>query len=113
MYLYLVLSPLPPRSSFLLPLSCLRSYNDLLSQARTWEQNGEHSRAIDIYLQLTTANCPSHDLLQESWEKAVDLAIKFAPSRSADVVSLVSDRLANMGRFIQVGRVGAEDKGTG
>ena len=113
--MYMVLSPppLPLRSSFLLPLSCPRSYNDLLSQARTWEQNGEHSRAIDIYLQLTTANCPSHDLLQESWEKAVDLALKFTPSRSADIVSLVSDRLANMGRFIQVGRVGAEDRGMG
>ena len=81
--------------------SC-RSYRDLLSQARAWEQSGEHSRAIDTYLQVTSANCPSQDVLQDSWEKAVDLTLKFIPTRSADVVTLVSDRLASMGRYIQV-----------
>ena len=80
----------------------LRSYNDLLSQARTWEQSGEHSRAIDVYLQVTSSNCPDHDVLQDSWEKAVDLSLKFAPTRSVDVVTLVSDRLAHLGRYVQV-----------
>lgn len=85
---------------------CLyRNYNDLLLQARTWEQNGEHSRAIDMYLQVTSTNCPNQDVLQDSWEKAVDLTLKFTPARSADVVTLVSDRLANMGRYIQVGEI--------
>ena len=47
-----------------------RNYRDLLSQALTWEQNGEYSRAIELLLQLTTQNCDDHDVLQQSWEKA-------------------------------------------
>jgi intraflagellar transport protein 172 len=81
------------------------SYRDLLSQARTWEQSGEHSRAIDVYLQVTSSNCPDHDVLQDSWEKAVDLSLKFAPTRSVDVVTLVSDRLAHLGRYVQAGEM--------
>lgn len=34
--------------------------------------------------------------------QAVDLSLKFVPDRSVDVVALVSDRLANMGRYVQV-----------
>ena len=34
--------------------------------------------------------------------QAVDLSLKFVPERSVDVVALVSDRLANMGRYVQV-----------
>ena len=80
----------------------LRSYRDLLSQARTWEQSGEHSRAVDVYLQVTSSNCPDPDVLQDSWEKAVDLTLKFVSTRSVDVVTLVSDRLAHLGRYVQV-----------
>ena len=50
--------PLPPRN-----------YEELLSQGHLWEQNGEHTHAIDVYLQLNTKNCPDHSLLQEYWEK--------------------------------------------
>ena len=77
----------------------------LLGQGRTWEQSGEYSRAIDFYLQLTTQNCQDQDLLQDTWEKAVDLSLKFVPERSVDVVALVSDRLANMGRYVQAGEL--------
>lgn len=34
--------------------------------------------------------------------QAVDLSLKFVPERSVDVAALVSDRLANMGRYVQV-----------
>ena len=46
-----------------------RNYEELLSQAHLWEQNGEHTHAIDVYIQLNTKNCPDNRILQESWEK--------------------------------------------
>ena len=82
--------------------SYCRNYEDLLAQARTWEQSGEFSRSIDCYLQLTTQNCGNEDVLVKVWVKAVELCIKFVPSRSVDTVALVCDRLANLGKYIQV-----------
>lgn len=55
--------------------SC-RNYEELLSQARLWEQNGEHPHAIDLYLQLNLQNCPDKQILKESWEKVCDYASK-------------------------------------
>ena len=46
-----------------------RNYEELLSQGRMWEQSGEYSTAIDIYLELNTQNCSDSDLLQNTWEK--------------------------------------------
>ena len=46
-----------------------RNYDDLLSQANTWEQNGEYTRAIDFYLQLNTDNCSNEDICLKSWNK--------------------------------------------
>ena len=34
--------------------------------------------------------------------QAVDLSLKFVPESSVDIVVLVSDRLANIGRHVQV-----------
>lgn len=51
-------------------LPLYRNYDDLLSQAHTWEQNGEYPRAIDFYLQLNTDNCTNQDILLKSWNKA-------------------------------------------
>ncbi|KAL5460471.1 hypothetical protein EMCRGX_G033922 [Ephydatia muelleri] len=80
-----------------------KGYEDLLSQAKTWEQSGEFSRAVDCYLQLTTQNCGSEEVLVKVWAKAVELCIKFVPSRSVDTVALACDRLANLGKYIQAG----------
>lgn len=44
----------------------------------------------------------SHLCTSASYLQAVDLSLKFVPERSVDVVVLVSDRLANIGRYIQV-----------
>lgn len=105
----------------------LRSHEDLLHQGAIWEQSGEHSRAIDVYTQLTAQNCPDVQLLQATWEKvgcttrdrhhcsarlllgcclqALDLAIKFVPERASDVAMLVSDRLAHTGSYVQAGEL--------
>ena len=70
-----------------------------------WEQNGEYSTAIDLYLQLNTQNCSDNEVLQNTWEKCVDLSLKFVPERSVDIAALVCDRLANMGRYVQAGEL--------
>ena len=46
-----------------------RNYEELLSQGSMWEQSGEHSHAIDLYLQLTSQNCSDQTLLTNTWEK--------------------------------------------
>ena len=48
---------------------CCRNYEELLSQGSMWEQNGEYSHAIDLYLQLNTQNCSDLSLLIKTWEK--------------------------------------------
>ena len=48
-----------------------RNYQDLLSQANTWEENGEYIRAIEMLLQLTVNNCDNKDLLMETWTKVI------------------------------------------
>ena len=42
-----------------------------------WEQSGEYSTAIDLYLQLTTQNCSDNELLQNTWEKVEQSYIIF------------------------------------
>ncbi len=46
-----------------------RSYNELLSQARSWEQSGEYLQAVNFYLRLNSSNCPDRQVLLQSWEK--------------------------------------------
>ena len=75
---------------------------DLLSQGRSWEQNGEYSRAISTYLSITLQHSNDHSLLKKIWTKAVDLAVKFVPGKSLDVTSLVCDRLANISCYEEV-----------
>lgn len=75
---------------------------DLLSQGQSWEQNGEHSRAITTYLSITVQHCSDQELLKKTWSKAVELAVKFVPDKSVDVTALVCDRLANIGCYEEV-----------
>ncbi|XP_019854623.1 PREDICTED: intraflagellar transport protein 172 homolog isoform X2 [Amphimedon queenslandica] len=82
-----------------------KNYQDLLSQAKTWESSGEYSRAISTYLLLTVQNCENQDILIQSWNKAVDLCVKFAREKEADVVKLVCDRLANINRYSEAGEL--------
>ena len=71
-------------------LTICRNYEELLSQGRMWEQNGEYGTAIDLYLELTTQNCSDNDLLQTTWEKVgrviicqnVTISLSFLPSVS-------------------------------
>ena len=66
--------------------SHVAEYKAKLSSAIILERNMNHYQNVCSFL-------PS---------QAVDLSLKFVPERSVDVVALVSDRLANMGRYVQV-----------
>jgi intraflagellar transport protein 172 len=81
------------------------NYQDIISQAKTWENNGEYKRAIEMYLQLTTQNCENKEVLIQNWYKAVDLCTKFNSQNESDVVTLVCDRLAHLGLYGQAGEL--------
>ncbi|KAI8804484.1 hypothetical protein BJ742DRAFT_824622 [Cladochytrium replicatum] len=72
---------------------------DIVSTARLLEQQKDHSRAIDLYLKLTSAHLSDLDKLEEYWERAVELAAKFVPDRGHEVVSNVCKRLMDVQRF--------------
>ena len=53
------------------------------------------------YLQVTTAQTRNVEYLEEIWEKAVELAMTRCTGRITEVVSEVSKRLVELGRFEQ------------
>ena len=43
--------------------------DDIIAQARSWEQGAEYRRAVETYLKLTVQNCGDHTLLLKVWLK--------------------------------------------
>ena len=43
--------------------------DDIISQARSWEQGAEYRRAVETYLKLSVQNCGDHALLVKVWLK--------------------------------------------
>ncbi|KAJ3038900.1 hypothetical protein HDV00_012822 [Rhizophlyctis rosea] len=78
---------------------------EIVQSARALEQRQEHSRAIDVYLKLTTATTSDLNFLEESWERAVELALKFVPTRGTEVVQTVCDRLLSIKRYTAAGEL--------
>eukprot|EP01135_Chromosphaera_perkinsii_P005322 Nk52_evm3s343 gene=Nk52_evmTU3s343 len=76
---------------------------DLTSQAKMWETQGEHSRAIDLYIKLSTADTDDLDFLEECWEKAVELAMKFTPQQANDAVRKACQKLKGIKRYEAAG----------
>uniref|UniRef100_A0A3P8UXR3 Intraflagellar transport protein 172 homolog n=1 Tax=Cynoglossus semilaevis TaxID=244447 RepID=A0A3P8UXR3_CYNSE len=76
----------------------IRGVEGLLEQAKEWEQTGEYSRAVECYLKVKEdANLA---LMEKSWMKAADLAIKFLNTdRAVEVVQVVGPRLAHLGKY--------------
>ncbi|CAB4017982.1 intraflagellar transport 172 homolog [Paramuricea clavata] len=62
---------------------------------------GEHSRAIDMYLKVTPNSSDNTDAMANAWEKAVELAMKFVPSRAEDVTMVACERLAEIKYYSQ------------
>lgn len=68
-------------------------------EAREHEMNNRHSEAVSVYLRLNADASSNIDLLEECWEKAVELANKFVPERYIETVNTASQRLLQVGRF--------------
>ena len=70
----------------------------LLSHARRCEGSADYTGAIDTYLRLGPVHSRDPDMLEEAWEKAVELASKFVPARLPAVVVAAASKLADLGR---------------
>ncbi|KAI8999812.1 hypothetical protein BC832DRAFT_563653 [Gaertneriomyces semiglobifer] len=71
---------------------------DMLKAARIAEQQQNHSQAVDLYLNLSPNFLGDADALQEAWEKAVELAVKFTPERGRTVIEAVCAKLSSINR---------------
>eukprot|EP00049_Salpingoeca_infusionum_P011387 m.198132 g.198132 ORF g.198132 m.198132 type:complete len:1733 (+) comp14914_c0_seq4:203-5401(+) len=63
------------------------SAEDMFTQAQRYEADGKYEMAIDTYMRITEARTQDRDLVQESCEKAAEVAGKFAPGRAAQVAT--------------------------
>ncbi|KAJ3216179.1 hypothetical protein HDU67_009828 [Dinochytrium kinnereticum] len=75
--------------------------DELLSTARLLEQQKDFNRAIDMYLKFNTPQITDLNFLEEVWEKAVALAMKFVQDRGHEVVTTVCTRLLGIKRYEQ------------
>jgi len=82
-------------------MSAPDAQQDLMAPGKMWEESGDYSKAIDAYLKITSAHTQDLEYLEEIWEKAVELAMNYVHGRIAEVVSEVSHRLVDIGRFEQ------------
>ena len=72
---------------------------DLMAEGKFQEDSGNYTKAIDAYLKVTSAHTSDVEYLEEIWEKAVELAMTQCAGRITEVVSTVSKRLVELGRF--------------
>ncbi|KAJ3095379.1 hypothetical protein HDU97_007002 [Phlyctochytrium planicorne] len=79
--------------------------DELLSTAKLLEQQKDYNRAIDMYLKFNTPQVTDLNFLEEVWEKAVALSMKFVPDRGHEVVTTVCTRLMSVKRFDQAGEL--------
>ena len=56
-----------------------------------------------MYLKFNVTNNTDVDFLEEMWEKAVELAMKFVPSRGHEVVTTACARLLGIRKFESAG----------
>jgi len=78
-----------------------RGLDALLSQAKDWESRAEYGRAIDVYLKLNKEMTQNYDILEDSWTKAVELAVKFVKNRAVEVVRKACDKLIEIESYEQ------------
>jgi intraflagellar transport protein 172 len=74
---------------------------EMLSTARLLEQQRDFSRAIDMYLKFNIPQYTDYNFLEDVWEKAVEIAMKFVPERGREVVTAVCSRLVSIKRYEQ------------
>ena len=72
---------------------------EIRQSARILEQNRDYIRAIDTYLSLTQEMTSDYDLLEEVWERAVQIAMVNDKERLQQIIMLVGKRLVALKRF--------------
>jgi len=77
----------------------MQSLDEVLDAAKIYEETGNYSRAIDTYLSVDDSSSANGDRLEEVWENAVRLAMKYAQERYNDIVATVAKRLKLIKRF--------------
>ncbi len=53
------------------------SAEEIYNSAKTWEESNNFSRAIDGYLEITEHHSQDPQFLEEVWERAYTLAMKY------------------------------------
>ena len=79
------------------------SKDELLSNARMWEQSQNWGMAIDTYLSLNSSHESNADALVATWDQAVRLAATHERKRFLQVCGEVGRRLAAMHRWSAAG----------
>ncbi|KAJ3041103.1 hypothetical protein HDU99_010117, partial [Rhizoclosmatium hyalinum] len=74
---------------------------EILQSIRVLEQQKDFTRAIDLYLKFNVPQVTDVDFLEQVWEKAAELALKFVPDRGQEVVTTVCTRLIGIKKFEQ------------
>ncbi|KXS17578.1 hypothetical protein M427DRAFT_121993 [Gonapodya prolifera JEL478] len=79
------------------------SREDIISVGKSFEQQRQYSKAIDTYLKASSKNVKDPDMLEQLWERAVEITLKFLPQRSHEVAGMVGARLLECKRYEQAG----------
>jgi intraflagellar transport protein 172 len=83
-----------------------RGVEAIMSQARQWEESGEHGRAVDCYLKVDRTNTNSTATMAQAWGKAAELAVKFLDTdRAVEVAEIAGPRLIEVGRHTQAAQL--------
>ena len=48
-----------------------RTTEELVAPAKTWEQNGDYSRAVNAYMKITVQQSSDYDFLAHCWKKVI------------------------------------------
>lgn len=81
------------------------SGEEIIAQARVWEEQRDYIRAIDKYLDLTKDHTQNFDVLEGAWEQAVNLAMVHDKDRIHEISKIVSKRLREIQRYEQAGEL--------
>ncbi|PAA52772.1 hypothetical protein BOX15_Mlig006435g1 [Macrostomum lignano] len=79
---------------------------NLIREAKQYEASGNHLKAVEMYLKLTTDVTNDESMLAGAWRKAADLAVKFlSADKHEKVVDIVANRLKSIGRHADAAEV--------
>lgn len=76
-----------------------------LQQAKTWDDTRNYSKAIDAYMQITVDDFKDHQLLEQVWRRAVQLAVNYEKDKAMNIVKIVCRRLCEIRNFDSAGEL--------